>query len=78
MFQNFKDCWSNNKNVYRSQQRFKIYNHDVYTEKVIKIPLSANDDKMLQTYDNITAYPHGANARKVSESEMLNSKRFIL
>ena len=78
MFQNFKDCWSNNKNVYRSQQRFKIYNHDVYTEKVIKIPLSANDDKILQTYDNITAFPHGTNARKVSESEMLNSKRFIL
>ena len=78
MFQNFKDCWSNNKNVYRSQQRFKIYNHDVYTEKVIKIPLSANDDKILQTYDNITAYPHGTNARKVCESEMLNSKRFIL
>ena len=78
MFQNFKDCWSNNKNVYGSQQRFKIYNHDVYTEKVIKIPLSANDDKMLQIYDNITAYPHGTNPRKVSESEMLNSKRFIL
>ena len=59
MFQNFKDCWSNNKNVYRSQQRFKSYNHDVYTEEVNKIAISTNDDKRLQTYHNITTYPHG-------------------
>ena len=45
MFQNFKDCLLNNKNVYRSQQRFKSYNHDVYTEEVNKIALSSNDDK---------------------------------
>ena len=29
MFQNCKDCLFNNKNVYRRQQRFKSYNHDV-------------------------------------------------
>ena len=57
MFQNFKDCLSNNKNVYRSQQRFKSYNHDVYTEEVNKIGLNANDDKRLQTYDKTTKYP---------------------
>ena len=34
MFQNFKDWFFNNKAVYRSQQRFKSYNHDVYTEEV--------------------------------------------
>ena len=45
MFQNFKDCLFNNKNVYRSQQRFKSYNHDVYTEEVNKIALSSNGDK---------------------------------
>ena len=78
MFQNFKDCWSNNKNVYRSQQRFKSYNHDVYTEEVNKIALSSNDDKRLQTFDRITTYPYGTNAFKVCESEMLNGKRFIL
>ena len=43
--QNFKGCLLNNKNVYRSQQRFKSYNHDVYTEEVNKIALSSNDDK---------------------------------
>ena len=78
MFQNFKDCLFNNKNVYRSQQRFKSYNHDVYTEEVNKIVLSANDDKRLQTFDKITTYPYGTNAFKVRESEMLNVKRFIL
>ena len=71
MFQNFKDCLFNNKNVYRSQERFKSYNHDVYTEEVNKIALSSNDDKRLQTFDRITTYPYGTNAFKVCESEML-------
>ena len=68
MFQNFKDSLFNNKNVYRSQQRFKSYNHDVYTEEVNKIALSANDDKRLQTSDKNITYPYGTNAFKVCES----------
>ena len=78
MFQNFKDCFFTNKNVYRPQERFKIYNNDVYTEKVNKIALSANDDKRLQTFEKITTFPYGANAFTVCEGEMLNGKRFIL
>ena len=78
MLQNFKDCLFNNKNVYRSLQRFKSYNHDVYTEEVNKIVLSANDDKRLQTFDKITTYPYGTNAFKGCESKMLNDKRFII
>ena len=62
------------KNVYRSQQRFKSYNHNVYTEEVNKIALSSNDDKRLQTFDRITTYPYGTNAFKVCESEMLMVK----
>ena len=34
IFQNFEYCLSNNKSVYISQQRFKSYNHDVYTEEI--------------------------------------------
>ena len=45
MFQSFKDCLLNNKTFYRSQERFKSYNHDVYAEEVNKIALSNNDDK---------------------------------
>ena len=65
MFQNFKDCLFNNKNVYRSQERFKSYNHDVYTEEVNKIALSGNDDKRPQTFDGIITYPYRTNAFKI-------------
>ena len=74
MLQNFKDCLFKIKTVYRSQQRFKSYNHDVYTEELNKIVLSSNDDKRLQTFDRITAYPYGTNAFEVCESEMLTVK----
>ena len=78
MFQNFKNCFFNNKTFYRSQERFRGYNHDVYTEKVNKIALSNNDDKRLQTFDGITTYPYGINALKVCESEMLMVKYLFL
>ena len=68
----------NNKTVYRLQERFKSYNHDVYTEEVNKIALSNNDDKRLRTFDEITTYPYGTNALKVCESEMLMVKDLFL
>ena len=58
MFDNFKDCFFNNKTVYSSQKIFKSYNHDVYTEEVNKTVLSSNDDKRLQTSDGVTIYPY--------------------
>ena len=57
----------NNKTVYRSQERFKSYNHDVYTEKVNKIALSSNDDKRIQTSDRITTYPYGASKMMINK-----------
>ena len=78
MFQNFKDCLCNNKDVYRSQERFKSYSHDVYTDEVNKIALSSNDDKRLQASDRIKTYSYGTNAFKVCEYEMLTLKRFVL
>ena len=71
MFENYTDCLFNDKIILKSQQRFKSYNHDVYTEEVNKIALSSNDDKRLQTFDRITTYPYGTNAFKVCESEIL-------
>ena len=47
MFENYKNFLFNNKTAYRSQERFKSYDHDVYTEEVNKIALSSNDDKRL-------------------------------
>ena len=78
MSENYTDCLLNNKNVYRSQQRFKSYNHDVYAEEVNKTVLSSNNDKRLQTYDKIITYPYGTNTFKVCESEMLKCKGLIL
>ena len=37
LFQNFKECLLNNKFIYRLQERFKSYNHDVCKEEVNKI-----------------------------------------
>ena len=59
IFENYKDCLFNNKTVYRSQERFKSYYHDVYTEEVNRVALSSNDNKRLQTFDRITTYPYG-------------------
>ena len=64
----------NNKTIYRSQERFKSYNQDVYTEEVNKIALSSNGDKRIQTSDGIETYPYGTNAFKLCESEMLMVK----
>ena len=77
MFQNFKNCLFNNEAVYKSQERFKSYDH-VYTEEVNKILLSNNDDKRIQTFDGIEKYPHGTNAFKACESEMLKVKDLFL
>ena len=43
MFENYKDCLSNDKIVLESQQRFQSDHHKVYTEEINKIALSSND-----------------------------------
>ena len=68
---NYKDCLFNNKIILKSQQVFRSDHHDVYTVGIKKFALSSNDDKKLQTFDRITTYPHGTNAFKVCESEMM-------
>ena len=67
MFENYKDCLFNNKTVYRSQERFKSYYHNVYTEEVNKIALSSNDDKRLQIFDRVTTYPYGTNKMMIEK-----------
>ena len=71
MFENYTDSLFNHKTILKSQRRFKNDHHDVYTEQINKIALSSKDDKRLQTFDEIITYPHGTNAFKVCESEML-------
>ena len=71
MFENYTDSLRNNKIVLKIQQRFKRDHRNVYTENINKIALSSNDDKRLQIFDKTTTYPHGTNAFKVCEIEML-------
>ena len=71
MFENYTDSLFNNKIIVKSQQRLKSDHHEVYTEEFNKITLSSNDDKRFETFDKAARYPHGTNAFKVCESEMM-------
>ena len=75
MFENYVDCLFNDKTL-KSQQRFRSDYHKAYTEEVNKIALTSNDDKRLQMLDQVTKYPHGTNAFKVCESEMMTMRDF--
>ena len=70
MFGNYKDCFLINKTVYRSQERFKSYYHDVYTEEVNKIALRSNDNKRLQTSERIITYPYGTSEMMIKQSQI--------
>ena len=71
IFENYEDTLFNDEVIIRSQQRFRSYNHKVYTEEVNEIALSSNDDKRIQRFDRVTIYPYGTNIFKVCENEML-------
>ena len=77
IFENYKGSLFNNEVIIRSQQRFRSYNHKVYTEEVNKIALSSNDDRRLQTFDRVTRYPYETNVFKVCENEMLSKNKWI-
>ena len=72
LFENYADCLFNDKTILRSQQRFKIDSHNVYTELINKMALISNDDKGLETFDKIITYPYRANALKVCKSKILS------
>ena len=78
MFEKYKDSLFNDKIILKSQQRFKSDHHKVYTEEVNKIALSSNDDKRLQSFDEITTYPYGTNAFKMCENEMMIVREYFV
>ena len=75
-FNDYEDCLLNNKIILKSQQRFKSDYHNVYLEQINKTALSSNDDRRLQIFDKTTTHPHGTNAFKVCESEMLSKYKW--
>ena len=62
----------------KSQQRFKSEAHNVYTEEIIKITLSSNDDKRLQTFGRIKSYSYGVSAGKVCKIELLSKYKWLI
>ena len=77
-FNNYKNYQSNNEITLESQQKFKSYFHNVYTEQINKIALSSNDYKRLWTFDKITTHPYGTNAFIVCESEMISKYKWLI
>ena len=53
MFENCNDYLFNEKTIFRKQQKFKSYYHDVYTEEINKVALSSNDNKRIQVFDKV-------------------------
>ena len=53
MFENCIDYLFNGEAILKSQQRFKIDHHKVYTEEVNKIAINSDDDKRLQTFNRV-------------------------
>ena len=55
MFENYTDCFFNNKIMLKSQQRFKSDRHDVYTKQISKIALAV---MMIRDYKHLIGLQH--------------------
>ena len=64
---NHKEFIKNNKLISKSEQRFTIDMHHVFTEEINITALSANNDKRMQTIDAIETYAYGTNKDLVNE-----------
>ena len=66
----------NNKLILKTQQRFKSEKH-VFTEKIIKIALSSNDDKRMQLNNLIETCAYGTSKDLVIEKEEIKCNNII-
>ena len=58
-FNDYKKCLLNDEVILKSQQRFIIKKHDVYTKNTNKLALRNDDDKRIVSSNKITSYPYG-------------------
>ena len=73
---NHKQFIRNNKSISKNQQKFKCERRNVFTEK-IKITLSSNDDKKMQSIDSIETYAYRTNKDLVSEKEEIKCNNIV-
>ena len=64
-----KDFLENNKTIIKIQQRFKSERNNNFTEEIIKIDLSSDYDKRMQSTDLIEIYAYGTSKDLVSNKE---------
>jgi hypothetical protein len=55
----YKNTLFSRQNQYRAMNVIRSYKHEVYTEQVNKIALSADDDKRVIMTNGIHTYAHG-------------------
>jgi hypothetical protein len=55
----YKEILFNRQNYKVNQNGFRSHKHQIFTEQISKIALSANDDKCFITNNNVITYTHG-------------------
>ena len=63
--------------ILRSQQRFKSKKHNVFTEKVNKIAMSANNAKRIQSINSIKTYGYGTSKDLVCKNWEIKCNNII-
>ena len=58
MFEDYKNCLSNDSTEYRSQFMFRSMKHDIFTIEVNKVTLNRDDDKRISKKDGISTLAH--------------------
>ena len=72
-----KEFIRNNKLILKTQERFKSERHNVYTEEIIKVAWSLNDDKRMQSIFSIETYTYGMNKDLVCKKEEIKWNSII-
>ena len=67
----------NNTLILKLQQRLRSEKYNVFTEEVRKIPLSANDDKRIQSIYLIETYAYETNKDIVYKNEKIKYSNII-
>lgn len=70
-----RKCLKISKTILRSQQGFRSEFHNVFTQKISKIPLSKIYDKGLHTTDWVISYPHGKCPGRVRKAEIMRQPK---
>ena len=72
-----KELIKNVKSISKTPKRFKSERHNVFTEKIDKIALSSNDDKIMQPIDSVETHAYGTSKDLVSEKEAIKCSNKI-